>query len=282
MLRPATPDDRDELIALGLAEDAAWAPDATPVSAEEVGELLDAFPGGAAWEAAGRIAGYAAIGEGGESLLLTDPALDDDAALDALVDWLVAQGAGSIDTYGNDARRVAWLEAHGYAHARSSFDLDRPLEPALPAVTWPDGVTVARFRPGEDDAAVHELVYVGAAWAEVPGHTERTLDGWRAMVKEGEHAWVARNTGGTPVGWCFARRYADGRGWIQQLAVARSQRGQGLGRALLVHAMTELRDAGATSFALGVQAANERALGLYASLGFAITREFRFYEDARA
>src|SRR4051812_35032394 len=102
MLRPATPDDRDALIALGLAEDAAWAPDAAPVSREEVGELLDDFPPGAVWERGGRIAGYAAASERGESLLLTDPADGDDTALDALVDWLVQHGAASVDTYGND------------------------------------------------------------------------------------------------------------------------------------------------------------------------------------
>jgi hypothetical protein len=40
MIRPATPDDRPALIALGLAEDAAWS-GAAPVSAGEVGEFLD-------------------------------------------------------------------------------------------------------------------------------------------------------------------------------------------------------------------------------------------------
>jgi ribosomal protein S18 acetylase RimI-like enzyme len=275
MLRDATPDDRPNLIALALAEDAAWAPGAARVSTEEAGEVLDAFPGGAVWERDGRVAGYAGLGEAGDTLLLVHPE-EPDAALDALVGWLAGRGATAIDTYGSDAGRVAWLEAHGYAHARSSFDLDRGPEPPLPAVAWPEGVAVTPFRPGEDDEAAHRLVYVEAAWADVPGHAERTLDGWRALM-QGHPSWIARDAAGTPIGWVATRLYPDGRGWITQLAVARTERGRGLGRALLVHGLTELRDAGATTFALGVQAANAHALGLYESLGFAVTREFRFY-----
>src|SRR4051812_38181480 len=129
MLRAATPDDRDELIALAQAEDATWAPEATPVSADEAGEILDAFPTGAVVERDARIVGLGALGEAGDTLLLTDPAVSDTGAvLDALVGWLTERGATAIDTYGNDTGRIAWLEAHGFAHTRSSFDLDRPLD----------------------------------------------------------------------------------------------------------------------------------------------------------
>ena len=62
-----------------------------------------------------------------------------------------------------------------------------------------------------------------------------------------------------------------------QIAVARSARGVGLGRALLLHALAELRSDGATSFALGVQAANATAIGLYRDVGFMVTREWRIY-----
>jgi hypothetical protein len=40
MLRPATPADRPDLIALALAEDAAWS-GGPAVSAEEAGEYID-------------------------------------------------------------------------------------------------------------------------------------------------------------------------------------------------------------------------------------------------
>ena len=40
MLRPATPGDRPDLIALALAEDAAWSGE-PEVSPEEAGEFID-------------------------------------------------------------------------------------------------------------------------------------------------------------------------------------------------------------------------------------------------
>ena len=71
--------------------------------------------------------------------------------------------------------------------------------------------------------------------------------------------------------------FDDGRGWVEQLAVARSARGLGLGRALMLHSLAELLAGGATSLATGVEAENERALGLYRDIGFAVEREWRIY-----
>ena len=101
------------------------------------------------------------------------------------------------------------------------------------------------------------------------------------MISPEYRGWIARRAG-RPVGWVAGRVFGDGRGWIQQLAVARPSRGLGLGRALLLHALADLHGAGATSYALGVEAANEHALGLYRDVGFAVTREFRVYARTSA
>ncbi len=274
MLRPATPADRPDLIALALAEDAAWS-DEPAVSAEEAGEFVDSYGPGVIFERDGRVAGYAAIGEGGETILLADPG-DPVPALEALVPWLGERGHHQVDAYADDLRRIAWLEAHGFTHRRSFFDLKRGIDQPLAPVAWPPAVAVARYRPGVDDDAVHALVYVDAAWGEVPGHTQQSLEAWRSMLTPEYRGWVARRDG-RPVGWVVGRVFNDGRGWIQQLAVARSARGLGLGRALLLHSLAELRSLGATSFALGVQAANENAIGLYRDIGFEVAREWRVY-----
>ncbi len=275
MLRPATPADRSALIALAIAEDAAWS-GAAAVSEEEAGEYLDSYGTGAIFERDGRVAGYAAAGEGGGTMVLLDPGGDPGPALEALVAWLRERGHRQVDTYAGDAQRIAWLEEHGFTHLRSSFDLERGLEPPLPPAVWPDGIAVARYARAVDDEAVHALVYVDAAWGEVPGHSERSLDGWRSMISPEYRGWIARRDG-RPVGWVAGRVFGDGRGWIQQLAVARPARGLGLGRALLLHSLADLHGDGATSYALGVEAANEHALGLYRDVGFAVTREFRVY-----
>jgi ribosomal protein S18 acetylase RimI-like enzyme len=278
VLRPAVQADRPALVALVLAEDAAWT-DADAVSEDEVGEVVDGHGGGVVFERDGRVAGFAALGDGGETLVLVDPADDPGPALGALVGWLGERGCDEVDTYANDGRRIAWLEAHGFTYRRSFFDLQRGDDPPLAAASWPSGVGVARHRPGEDDEAVHALVHVDAAWADVPGHTERSLEAWRAMVTPEHRGWVASRDG-RPVGWIVGRVFSDGRGWIEQLAVARTARGRGLGRALLLHALADLRAHGATSFALGVQAANDRALALYADAGFDTAREWRVYARA--
>jgi ribosomal protein S18 acetylase RimI-like enzyme len=274
MLRPATSADRAALIALTLAEDAAWS-GAAAVSADEAGELLDHHGPGVVFERDGRAAGYAAVAEGGGSLVVTDPG-ETEPALEALVPWLVERGHPEVEAYASDARRIAWLEAHGFSYRHSSFDLQRGADPPLAPVTWPPGMTVAPFRHGEDEEAIHALIYVDAAWGDVPGHGEQSLEGWRATLTPGYRGWVARRDA-RAVGWIAGRVFGDGRGWIHQIAVARSERGLGLGRALLLHALAELRALGATSYALGVMGENENALGLYRDVGFAVEREWRIY-----
>jgi ribosomal protein S18 acetylase RimI-like enzyme len=278
MLRPATPADRPVLVALALAEDAAWS-GAPPVSAEEVGEFVDSCGSGVVFERDGRVSGYAAPGEGDETILLVDPGDDPAPALEALVAWLGERGHHEIDSYARDARRIAWLEANDFTHRRSSFDLHRGIDPPPAPAVWPHGVAVARYRPGADDAAVHALIYVEAAWDEVPGHTWRSLEAWRSTLTAEYRGWVARRDE-HPVGWVAGRVFEDGRGWVEQLAVARSARGLGLGRALLRHSLAELCSLGATSLATGVQGENETAIRLYRDVGFEVDREWRVYSTS--
>jgi ribosomal protein S18 acetylase RimI-like enzyme len=275
MLRHAAPADRRALVALGLAEDAAWS-SAPAVSVEEVGEFIDSCERGVIFERDGRVGGYAAAGEAGRTILLVDPGDDPEPALVALVAWLGERGHHEVDSYGRDARRIAWLEANRFTQQRSSFDLQRGIDRPLAPAAWPSGVAIARYRTGEDDEAVHALIYVDAAWAEVSGHTQWSLEGWRSSLTPDHHGWVARRDG-RRVGWVAGRVFSDGRGWVEQLAVARSARGLGLGRALLLHSLAELRDRGATSFALGVQGENDTAIGLYRGVGFEVEREWRVY-----
>jgi ribosomal protein S18 acetylase RimI-like enzyme len=274
MLRPATPADRDAVIALALAEDAAWS-GASPVSPEEAGEFVDGFAPGVVLVRGGAVAGYAAVSQDGQTMLLTDPG-DALPAVEALVGWLGGRGRHQVDAYAADAGRIGWLEAHGFTHIRSSFELQRAVDPPPAPAVWPPGIAAGPYRRGEDDAAVHALVYVDAAWSEVPGHGEQSLAAWQAMIAPEYRGWVARRDG-RAVGWVAGRVFPDGRGWIQQLAVARPLRGLGLGRALLLHALADLRAHGATALALGVEAANANALGLYRQAGFAVAREWRLY-----
>jgi ribosomal protein S18 acetylase RimI-like enzyme len=276
MLRHAGPDDRPTLIALALAEDAAWS-GASPVSEAEAGDLIDAYPLGVLVEDAGQVVGYAAVDAGGGTLLAIDPAVGAGPVLAELVPWLEVRGGREVASYARDAQRRAWLQAQGFAEQRAVFDLHRALEPPLPPATLT--VAVDPYRPGVDDEAVHALIIVDADWASVPGHTARPLDAWRSLFGPEHRGWVARRDG-RPIGWVIGRVFDDGRGWIQQLAVARDARGNGLGRGLLLHALADLQAAGATSFALGVQGENASAIALYRDIGFTVEREWRAYARA--
>lgn len=278
-LRPATDGDRDAVLALGVAEEAVWF-GVAEVGPEEVGEWIDEEGGIAAGvvavDAGGRVRGFASPGRT-EPVLLADPALTD-GLVDELLPWLHERHDDvELVTFAGDTARVAAFERHGLRHLRSSFTLARAGSAGpLPAAPFPDGVDVAPYRLGDADDAVHRLVYVDAAWASVAGHTERDLDGWRTAVRPCPSLFLARRDR-RPVGWVAGRLLESGRGHISALAVATAERGRGLGRALLVHGLTNLQLAGARGLTLDVEADNEAALGLYRSVGLEIEREWRTF-----
>ena len=210
-------------------------------------------------------------------MFLADPARTD-ALADELLPWLAAQrDAVELMTFAGDAARVRAFERHGLRHHRSSFSMVRPPGAGpLAAAEFPAGVGVAPYRLGEDDEAVHRLIYADAAWASVPGHAERDLDSWRGKERPCRSLFLARRDG-RPVGWVSGRLLESGRGYISTLAVARSERGRGLGRALLLNAFADLEAAGADGLGLGVEAHNASALGLYRSVGLEVEREWRIY-----
>ena len=278
-LRPAVDGDREAVSALGVTEEIAWFGEPES-SAEEVGEWIDderaLATGVVAVDDDGRIRAFASPGRK-EAIFLADPALADVLADELLPRLLERRDDLQLMTFGGDAPRVAAFERHGLRHRRSSFSLVR-LESAgpLPEAEFPDGIDVAPYRLGEDDEAVHRLIYVDAAWAAVPGHAGRDLDGWREVVRLSGSLSLARRDG-RPVGWVAARLLDSGRGFINTLAVAVDERRRGLGRALLLRAFRDLQAAGAGDITLGVEAHNENALNLYRSVGMEVEREWRIY-----
>ena len=107
-----------------------------------------------------------------------------------------------------------------------------------------------------------------------------------AVVGEGEAlAWLAVDAGGIAA-LALARWLAsdDGlrRGGIDELAVARSHRGQGLGRLLLETAEDHFRSAGAAGMQLTVRADNAPARAIYDAAGYRIVEErLRMWKDFR-
>ncbi|MCG8547273.1 MAG: GNAT family N-acetyltransferase [Alphaproteobacteria bacterium] len=80
-------------------------------------------------------------------------------------------------------------------------------------------------------------------------------------------AWVREDAGLRPVGFVIVRAVA-GEGEILSLGVVPSRRRQGIGRAILVHALAWARRAGAAAIFLEVGEDNPAAIALYRAAGF--------------
>lgn len=205
------------------------------------------------------------------------PGVDAVAACRDLVAWLGRSGAVQVEALWQDATMLEALAARDWTHVRSQFELVRPAD-HLPVPAWPDGVTVSSL--GEDDAEVHHLVYEEAGWQDMPGHTVRGLDEWRDLFVTGEDPaqQVVARQDGRLVGVALGKVFADGTGWVAQLAVRRDQQGRGLGTALLAEAFARRVAAGATRVGLGVSATNAHALRLYQRLGLTVDREWMVHQ----
>jgi ribosomal protein S18 acetylase RimI-like enzyme len=217
-----------------------------------------------------------------EAVVLVDPAVDAEPVVADLLGWCTAlPPLRQIDALDRDHAMLAALAEHGWTHARSAFDLIRDVTPdwELAAPQWPAGVDVRSLRP-DDAEALYRLIYTDAAWAEIEGHNPRPFDEWRGIFLTADsppEQQVLIWRDGALVGAALGRIFSDGAGWVAQLAVARSERRQGLGRALLLEAFRRHIAAGATKLGLSVQAGNRAALDLYLGVGLAIDREWRIF-----
>ncbi len=206
------------------------------------------------------------------------------AVADDLIEWYAALGNPHLDVLDRDAALRAALDAHGWRQTRSSFELIRPVTDdwTLAKPRYPDGVETRAFTPA-DAPAMYHLIYVDSGWADVPGHQHRAFDQWRDLFITDTTVpdlQVLAWRGDRLVAVATGRIFSDGTGWIAQLAVAKEERGKGLGRALLLDGLHRRRDAGAAVLGLAVQAENRNALGLYLDAGLQIDREWMEYRPA--
>jgi ribosomal protein S18 acetylase RimI-like enzyme len=91
------------------------------------------------------------------------------------------------------------------------------------------------------------------------------------------NVWVLDGDDGSYAGHLWLTEQQDfftGRmkGFITTIAVVAAYRGRGFGELLMRHAIDEARSRGYAHVALGVDAANVGAIGLYEKLGFHTTR----------
>jgi ribosomal protein S18 acetylase RimI-like enzyme len=145
-----------------------------------------------------------------------------------------------------------------------------------------DGYSIRPYRPS-DLARLQEITALTFGPVSIDGNMERILGpfgsgDWQSRKLEAiaedcriqpESVFVAEDSAGEVLGYVTTRlNRMSGIGWIPNLAVDPSHQGQGLGRALLEHALAYFCDNGMEAAKIETLEQNPVGQQLYPSLGF--------------
>lgn len=283
--RPATRDDIAATAGLSARSETFWF-GAPELNEDEIAEYFDQV---GSFEADSRVFFdgerllAVALHNPTDAWFVIDPELAHLVAPE-LIEWYSSFENPHMDVLDRDEAMRTALERRGWRHRRSMFDLVRPVTSdwSIAEPAWPPGITVRDFSV-DDARAMYDLVYLEANWSDVPGHPHRDFAAWRSLFltdTTDAHQQVLAFRGERLVGVSIGRIFSDKTGWIAQLAVATTEQGNGIGRALLLESLHRRCAAGATALGLGVQADNRNALGLYLSVGLTVDREWMEYHLA--
>jgi mycothiol synthase len=237
------------------------------------------------WVAAedGRVVGYATLQEDHE---LAVAALDDPAG-----DALLARAEDAARTRGFDhvaATAVredepfwALLERSGFSHDRDVLRMWRTLAGELPEPAWPEGVSVRTYTD-VDGVAVHALLdeaYSG--WD--PHYVPLAHPGWLTFMTEHDEfdpeLWFLVERDGTLVACALHWKELEGRGWVKDIVVRETERGHGIGKALLRHAFREYKTRSVDRVGLKVDSTNTTgAPQLYEREGFVVDQRLGIWQ----
>ena len=237
-----------------------------------------------AWvaEEDGRVVGYAALDEAQELQHLAP----DDEIGDALLAEAVAaaRAAGHdgivLQADPGDEATSALARRHGFALDRAILRMWRGLSDPIPAPAWPDGIAVRTYRADDAPAVVALLDRAYGAWDAT--YVPRAIPDWLAWMTGHDEfdpaLWFLAERDGRLVGCALHWRETQGRGWVKDIVVDETERGRGLGRALVLHGLRTYAERGAESVGLKVDSSNPTgAAELYAQLGFELDRRYELW-----
>lgn len=164
---------------------------------------------------------------------------------------------------------VACATGEGFDIERRLGVLGRTLD-HVDVVPPPPDITVRAYRPDADDAAVVDVL--ASAYAGTPETgwtTERLEEKRRFGWFRAEDLLVAEQEDGSLAGLHWLKRRGPSAGEVYNLAIHPRGQGRGLGAVLLTAGLAHLAAAGLEEVVLWVDLANDRAVRLYASQGFA-------------
>jgi ribosomal protein S18 acetylase RimI-like enzyme len=169
-------------------------------------------------------------------------------------------------------------ERHGFTPVRYSYTMGRSLDEPVPAPQFPEGFVLRHVASEED--VVRWVNLFNQSFIDHWNHHPLTVEAHRHWLTtpnyRPEHDLVAVAPDGTFAALCFCAidpadnaRNRRNDGWINTLGTRRGFRRIGLGRAMLLAGLRRLKEDGAATAKLGVDAQNPTgALRLYESAGF--------------
>ncbi|MFL5955401.1 MAG: GNAT family N-acetyltransferase [Gaiellaceae bacterium] len=238
------------------------------------------LPGAEKWVAlaGAQVTGYASIDEE-QHLVLAAVEPDVGDALLAHAEQR-ARGRGfdhlAATAVPEDAPFWALLQRSGFSHDREVLRMWRTLNGSLPEPVWPHGVTVRTYSRA-DDGAVHALLddaYAG--WDR--DYVAQSHEGWLSFMtghdEFDQELWFLAERDGDLVACALHWKEQQRRGWVKDIVVRESERGHGLGKALLRHGFAAYAARGVERVGLKVDSTNPTgAPQLYEREGFVVDQQ---------
>lgn len=202
----------------------------------------------------------------------------------ALVRWTEGRaGQLGADKLGQtvsdrDEAAVELLRSLGYAVRWETWLFQIALDEEPPPPELPEGMTLRAMQLGVDDRPVHELIE--RAFSDWPDRDAGyAFEDWAASYLQragfDPSLTMLLHEGDTLVGVSLNQVYED-EGYVEQIAVERTHRGRGLGRALLQASFGEFHRRGLRKAGLSTES-RTGARGLYEHVGMRIIRSFKRY-----
>ena len=184
------------------------------------------------------------------------------------------------NTRADQTDRIVLLEAHDFKIDRYFFRMVRSLAEPLPEPQLPTGFTLRQFQGEQESEAM--VVLFNQTFIDHWNHHDLTVEQFKYYLSDSnpnyrpEFALIAIALDGTYAAFCYCeinpeenKRNGRNEGWIGVLGTRRGFRGRGLGRAMLISGLQQLKAAGVDTAKLIVDAENSSgALRLYESVGF--------------
>ena len=173
---------------------------------------------------------------------------------------------------GADCAAEELLRSRGYRDARRHYEMTIELASEPPQPTLPPGCSIDTFRESDAHAwyaAMNEIF--ADEWSF---ELEPFEEWWQRHSADDHSLWFFVRANGEIAGLANGEAGRRGGGLVNWLGVRKQWRNQGLGRALLLHLLRELRRRGAVRAGLGVDAENPTgATRLYESAGMHVEAE---------